>query len=610
MRQTFDETTDPSFGKKHLPLIRQAMASQGLDGFLTPHEDEHQNEYLPAANDRLAWATGFTGSAGAAVILKDKAAIFVDGRYALQVRDQVDPELFEVRDLVDGGVPAYLETALAKGQTLGYDPRLHSPDALERLTVAAKKAGASLKPVAANPLDQAWGADRPAQPSAAVVPHPLEYAGDSSSEKRIRVGLSLLEAGVQAAVLTAPASIAWLFNIRGGDVIRSPLPLAQAILNADGSAVLFLDPAKISPDLPAWLGNEVILSTPETLPVALASLNGRRVMIDPAQSSAWYFETLAIAGAEIVRAPDPTALPRARKNEVEIEGSRRAHIRDGAALTRFLHWLGTEAQTSLPDEVEVVKKLEGFREETGALKDLSFDTIAGAASNGAIVHYRPTLRLNKRVESGSLLLVDSGAQYLDGTTDVTRTVAIGEPSPEMCDRFTRVLQGHLALARVRFPAGTTGSSLDPLARAPLWAADLDYDHGTGHGVGSYLGVHEGPQRISKAPSTVPLQPGMIVSNEPGYYKEGAFGIRIETLQVVIEAPPVSGGERPMLAFETLTLAPIDRRLIETVLLSPREIDQLNTYHARVLEVIGPLVPPDTATWLAEACAPLIEPAAD
>jgi Xaa-Pro aminopeptidase len=393
-------------------------------------------------------------------------------------------------------------------------------------------------------------------------------------------------------------------------VIRSPLPLAQAILNADGSAVLFLDPAKVSPDLPVWLGNEVTLSTPETLPVALASLNGRRVMIDPAQSSAWYFETLAVAGAEIVRAPDPTALPRARKNEVEIEGSRRAHIRDGAALTRLLHWLATEAQSSLPDEVEVVKKLEGFREETGALKDLSFDTIAGAASNGAIVHYRPTLRLNKRVESGSLLLVDSGAQYLDGTTDVTRTVAIGEPSPEMCDRFTRVLQGHLALARVRFPAGTTGSSLDPLARAPLWAADLDYDHGTGHGVGSYLGVHEGPQRISKAPSTVPLQPGMIVSNEPGYYKEGAFGIRIETLQVVIDAPPVSGGERPMLAFETLTLAPIDRRLIETTLLSPQEIDQLNAYHARVLEVIGPLVPPDTAAWLAEACAPLSPPSND
>ncbi len=610
MRQTFDETTDPSFGGKHLPLIRKAMAAQGLDGFLTPHEDEHQNEYLPAANDRLAWATGFTGSAGAAVILKDKAAIFVDGRYALQVRDQVDPALFEVRDLVDGGVPAYLETALVKGQTVGYDPRLHSPDALERLSAAAAKAGASLKPVAANPLDQAWGKERPAQPSAMVAPHALEYAGESSAEKRSRVGGGLIGVEADAAVLTAPASIAWLFNIRGGDVIRSPLPLAQAILNADGSATLFLDSAKVSPELPSWLDNEVVVSPPEALPAALAALKGRRVVVDPSQSSAWYFETLAAAGAEVVRAPDPTALPRATKNDVEIEGARRAHIRDGAALTRFLHWLGTEAQTALPDEVEVVKKLEGFREETGALKDLSFDTIAGAASNGAIVHYRPTLRLNKRVQSGSLLLVDSGAQYLDGTTDVTRTVAIGEPSPEMCDRFTRVLKGHLALARVRFPAGTTGSSLDPLARAPLWAADLDYDHGTGHGVGSYLGVHEGPQRISKAPSTVALQPGMIVSNEPGYYKEGAFGIRIETLQVVVNADPVSGGERPMLTFETLTLAPIDRRLVETVLLNPEEIEQLDAYHARVLEVIGPLVPPDTAAWLAEVCKPLIDPTED
>ena len=370
MRQTFDENTDPSFGEKHLPLIRQAMAAQGLDGFLTPHEDEHQNEYLPAANDRLAWATGFTGSAGAAVILKDKAAIFVDGRYALQVRDQVDQKLFEVRDLVDGGVPAYLEIALGRGQTVGYDPRLHSPDALERLSAAAAKAGAALKPVAANPLDQAWGAARPAQPSAAVVPHPLEFAGEASADKRARIGEDLRQSGADAAVLTAPASIAWLFNIRGGDVIRSPLPLAQAILNADGAADLFLDPAKISADLPAWLGNGVTLSPPEALPAALAALKGRKVVVDPGQSSAWYFETLAKAGAEIVRAPDPTALPRARKNAVEVEGTRRAHIRDGAALTRFLHWIATDAQASLPDEVTVVRKLEGFREATGALKDL------------------------------------------------------------------------------------------------------------------------------------------------------------------------------------------------------------------------------------------------
>jgi len=602
MRQTFDETTSPAFGPAHVPLIRQAMQAQGLDGFLTPHEDEHQNEYLPEANDRLAWATGFTGSAGAAVILKAKAAVFVDGRYALQVRDQVDGGLFEICDLIEGGVPAYLEANLSAGETVGYDPKLHSPDQLDRLKAAASKAGATLKPVAQNPLDQAWGAARPAQPLAQVIPHALDYAGEASAEKRARIGQRLAAHGAEAAVLTAPATLAWLFNIRGGDVIRSPLPLGQAILNADGSAQLFLDPAKVSPDLPAWLGNAVRLETPEALPTALAALKGQRVLVDPSQSSAWYFDTLEAAGVEVARGADPCALPRACKNAVEVEGARRAHIRDGAALTRFLHWIATEAQDSLPDEVTVVRKLEAFREATGALRDLSFDTIAGAASNGAIVHYRPTERLNKRTEAGSLLLVDSGGQYLDGTTDVTRTVSIGEPSAEMRERFTLVLKGNLALARVRFPAGTTGSALDVLARAALWARGLDYDHGTGHGVGSYLGVHEGPQRISKSPSTVALQPGMIVSNEPGYYKEGAYGIRIENLQVVTPAAEIAGGERPMLGFETLTLAPIDRRLIARDLLTAEEIAQLDAYHARVLAVIGPLVEDEVRAWLEGACA--------
>ena len=604
MRQTFDEATDPSFGPRHAPLIRKAMAEQGLDGFVIPHEDEHQNEYLPAANERLAWATGFTGSAGAAVLLKDKAALFIDGRYTLQARDQVDLKLFEIRDLVEGGVPAYLQAEAKPGWTIGYDPKLHSPEALDRLRAATTKAGAALKPVAANPLDAAWGAERPAQPKAPVAPHPLEFAGEESADKRERVGNALAAVGAEAALLTAPASIAWLFNIRGGDVIRSPLPLSQAILNADGSARLFLDPAKVTADLPAWLGNTVTLEPTEALPGALAELKGRKVLVDPGQSSAWYFETLGQAGAEVVRGPDPTALPRACKNSVEIEGTRRAHIRDGAALTRFLHWVAVEAADTLPDEPTIVRKLEGFREATGSLKDLSFDTIAGAASNGAIVHYRPTTRLAKRVERGSLLLVDSGAQYLDGTTDVTRTVAIGVPSAEMAERFTLVLKGHLALARVRFPAGTTGSALDALARVPLWAAGLDFDHGTGHGVGSYLGVHEGPQRISKLPNTVALRPGMIVSNEPGYYKEGAYGIRIENLQFVTEAAPVPGGERPMLGFETLTLAPIDRRLIVVAMLTAEERAQMDAYHARVLAVIGPKVPDDVRAWLEKACAPL------
>jgi Xaa-Pro aminopeptidase len=604
MRQTFDEATDRSFGPRHVPLIRKAMAEQGLDGFVVPHEDEHQNEYLPAANDRLAWATGFTGSAGAAVILKDKAAVFVDGRYTLQVRDQVDEATFEIRDLVDGGVPAYLESAAACGQAIGYDPRLHSPDALAHLKAAVARAGAELRPVTPNPLDAAWGAARPAQPAAPVVPHPIEYSGEESSAKRQRIGESLARAGVQAAVITAPASLAWLFNIRGGDVIRSPLPLGQAIINADGSARLFLDPAKVTPDLPAWLGNQVRLETPDDLPNALADLKGKTVLVDPGQSSAWYFEALGAAGAAVHRAEDPCVLPRACKNPVEIEGARRAHVRDGAALTRFLHWVATEGQANPPDEIEAVSKLESFREATGALKDLSFDTIAGAASNGAIVHYRPTERLNRRTEPGSLLLIDSGAQYLDGTTDVTRTVAIGEPTAEMRERFTLVLKGHLALARVRFPAGTTGSALDALARTALWAHGLDYDHGTGHGVGSYLGVHEGPQRISKAPNSVALRPGMIVSNEPGYYKEGAYGIRIETLQVVTEAGPIAGGERPMLGFETLTLAPIDRMLVAKDLLTAEEIAQLDAYHARVLAGVGPQVEPDVRAWLEGACAPI------
>ncbi len=376
------------------------------------------------------------------------------------------------------------------------------------------------------------------------------------------------------------------------------------MLNADGTARLFLDPAKVTPALPAWLGNQVTLEPTDALPAALAELKGKRVLVDPAQSSAWYLDALGAAGATVIRAADPTALPRACKNPVEIEGAKAAHRRDGAALTRFLHWLATEAQTGLPDELEVVTKLEGLREATGALKDLSFDTIAGAGPNGAIVHYRPTRATNRRIEPGQLLLVDSGAQYLDGTTDVTRTVAFGEPSAEMRQRYTLVLQGHLALGRVRYPAGTTGSALDVLARAPLWAHGLDYDHGTGHGVGSYLGVHEGPQRIAKVDNRVALKPGMIVSNEPGYYKTGAYGIRIENLQFVTEPSAIEGGERAMLGFEVLTLAPYDRRLIEVSMLTATERAQVDAYHARVKAEIGPQVEADVRAWLEEACAPL------
>ncbi|MBA4804736.1 MAG: aminopeptidase P family protein [Brevundimonas sp.] len=603
MRQTFDEVTDPSFGARHLPRVRAKMAEQGLDGLLVPHEDEHQNEYLPAANDRLAWVTGFTGSAGAGVVLTDRAAVFADGRYTVQVRAQVDPAQFEIHGLEDEGLARWLETVPA-GAVIGYDPRLHSPDSLTALRRAVAKAGAALRPVETNPVDLAWGDERPAQPAAPVVPHEDRYSGESSADKRARIGRSIADKGADAAVLTAPSSIAWLFNIRGGDVIRTPLPLAQAVVEADGSARLFLDPRKVTNELPGWLGDAVSLEAPEALEGALGDLKGRRVLVDPAQSSAWYFDRLEDAGADVVRGMDPCTLPRACKNPVEIEGARQAHIRDGAALSRFLHWVDTTAQETLPDEREIAETLERFREETGALKDLSFDTIAGAGPNGALPHYKPVTRTIRRIEKGSLLLVDGGGQYLDGTTDVTRTMAVGEPSADQRRMFTLVLKGHIAMATVRFPAGTTGHQLDALARLPMWMQGFDYDHGTGHGVGSYLGVHEGPQRIAKAVNSQPLLTGMILSNEPGYYREGHWGIRIETLQVVTPPEPVPGGERPMHGFEQLTLAPLDRRLIDVDLLTPGERAYVDAYHAETLAKVGPLLDDEVRAWLERVCAPL------
>ncbi len=577
------------------------MAEQGLDGFLVPHEDEHQNEYLPQANERLAWISGFTGSAGAAVVLSDRAAIFTDGRYTVQVRAQTDGDLFERVDLA--ALPDWLEGAPA-GSVIGYDPRLHSPDALSVLRRAVLKAGGELKAVEANPMDLAWGDDRPAQPSAPVAPHEDRYAGESHADKRTRIGRAVAEAGADVVLLTAPASIAWLFNIRGGDVIRTPLPLAQAILEADGRARLFLDPRKVTNELPGWLGDTVSIEDPDGLPMALDALSGRRVLVDPAVSSAWFFERLQAAGAQVVRGQDPCAVPRAAKNAVEIEGSRQAHIRDGAALSRFLHWVDTVAQETLPDEREVVETLERFREETGALKDLSFDTIAGAGPNGALPHYKPVGSSIRRMERGSLLLVDGGGQYLDGTTDVTRTVAVGEPTADQRRMFTLVLKSHIAMAVVRFPEGTSGRQLDAVARAPMWAAGLDYDHGTGHGVGSYLGVHEGPQRIAKWGTDQPLLEGMILSNEPGYYREGHWGIRIETLQVVTPAVAIVGGERAMHGFEQLTFAPLDRRLIDVDLLSSAERAYVDAYHAETLAKIRPLLDEDVGAWLEKACAPL------
>ncbi|MEM7765971.1 MAG: aminopeptidase P family protein [Pseudomonadota bacterium] len=603
MRQDFDVRGGPLIAPRSLPKLRAAMADMGLDGFYIPHEDEYQNEYLPDANERLAWATGFTGSAGAAWIFRDRAVLFVDGRYTLQAGDQAPDHLFSYVPTPDPGPAGWLSGETLTGLTLGYDAKLVTPNEAQRLEDAARRAGATLRAVAANPIDVAW-TDRPPQPVTPIVPHPNDKAGRSSADKRNEIAATLTARDADAAVITAPASIAWLFNIRGGDVARSPLPLSRAIVRNDGTAALYLNPDKVSDRLLAHLGNEVAVMPETELADGLKGLSGQAVSIDPDTASAWFFDQLTEAGATLVRSADPVLLPKACKNETEIAGTRAAHIRDGVAVTRFLHWLDTDAQSGGVTEIDAAQTLEGFREELGGVEDLSFDTISGAGPNGALPHYRVSSASNRALEAGSLYLVDSGAQYLDGTTDVTRTVVIGRPTDEMRRHYTLVLKGHIAFARVRFPEGTTGTHLDTLARHALWQAGLDYDHGTGHGVGVYLGVHEGPQRIAKAWNSVPLQPGMIVSNEPGYYREGAYGIRIENLQVVTPASDIAGGERPMLGFETLTFAPLARALIDTALLRGEERDWVDAYHRDVLAKVGAALPDELSGWLGEACAPI------
>ncbi|MEI9905561.1 MAG: aminopeptidase P family protein [Asticcacaulis sp.] len=599
--QHFDVTTQPSQGVTHVALLRAQMKRMGLDGFIVPHEDEHQNEYLPDANERLAWVSGFTGSAGAAIVFMDKAFLYADGRYTLQSREQTDRSVFEVKDFHATALADEIAAA-AKGSVIGYDSRLISPTSLAGLQTAAAGAGVTLKSVP-NPLDVAW-AERPEQPMAMIVPQPLDYAGVASADKRARIAANLKANKLKAALITAPSSLAWLFNIRGGDVIRSPLPLGQAVLKDDGTAELFIEHEKISDGLLEWLGNEVGVRDPDEIFNTIAALSGQAVMIDPAQSSAYWLESLTSAGASPFMADDPCLLPRACKNATEIAGTRAAHIRDGAVLTEFLHWVATEATKTLPTEIEVAQKLEAMRIAGHGLKDLSFDTISGFGPHGALPHYKVNAASDLRIKTGNLLLVDSGGQYADGTTDVTRTMAIGEPTPEHRRMFTLVLKGHIALAMVRFPAGTTGTHLDILARQFLWAEGFDYDHGTGHGVGVYLGVHEGPQRISKALNKYALQTGMIVSNEPGFYKENDFGIRIENLQYVTEAVIPKGGERAMHGFQNLTWAPIDRNLIEVGLLTPAERRYMDDYHAEVVRLVGPLVKPEVKAWLKEVCAPL------
>jgi len=589
---------------QRLAALRAELARRGVHGFLVPRADEHQGEYVPARAQRLAWLTAFTGSAGLAAVLPESAAIFVDGRYTLQAEAEVDGALFQRRHLIEQPAADWVTASLKPGQILGYDPWLHTVGEVERLRAAAEKAGGKLRALDSNPIDAVWS-DQPPAPLAPVVPHELRFAGTSAEEKRRLLAAGLVRDQVDTAVLTAPDSIAWLLNIRGGDVPHTPLPLSFALLHGDGTVELFIDRRKLPPATRAHLGNGVTVREPAEFGPALDRLAAaqRRVQADPASAPAWVFERLASAGTAPRRASDPCTLPKACKNAVELAGTRAAHRRDGAALTRFLAWLAREAPKGGQREIAVSDRLEAFRREGENFRDLSFDTISGAGSNGAIVHYRATPRTEKTLESGTLYLVDSGAQYLDGTTDVTRTVAIGTPSAEMRDRFTRVLRGHIALALARFPKGTTGSQLDALARHALWDAGLDFDHGTGHGVGSYLGVHEGPHRISKMPNAQPLLPGMIVSDEPGYYKTGAYGIRIENL-VVVTPVTVEGAERELMGFETLTLAPIDRALVEPGLMSAAELDWLDAYHARVRQEIAPLVDAETQGWLEAATAPI------
>jgi Xaa-Pro aminopeptidase len=596
--QSYDDTSDPATCAPRLAALRGELAKRGLDGFVVPHSDQHMGEYLSAHDERLAWLTSFTGSAGAAVVLADKAAVFVDGRYTLQVRNQTDTALFEPRDLVAEGPQGWIPNNLPKGAKLGYDPWLHTAHGVAHLKAATEKAGGTLVAVQNNPTDAVW-TDQPAPPVSPAKPHALNLAGAQSDAKRLALADGLKKAGVDAAVITLADSVCWLLNIRGHDVPHTPFTLAFAILHDDGGADLFLDPAKRTPELMAHLGNAVQVHNPDQFTAALEALKGHSVLVDPSTAAAAIFDRLQAAGAKIRTGSDPCQLPKACKNSLEIEGTRKAHIRDGAALAKFLCWFDSAAAGGEMTEIDAAEKLEGFRRATGCLSDVSFDTISGAGSNGAIVHYRVTRSTNRVIAPGEMFLLDSGAQYPDGTTDVTRTIMVGEPTAEMRDRFTRVLKGHIALATARFPDGTIGMQLDSFARRPLWEAGLDYDHGTGHGVGSYLSVHEGPQNISKKPVLQKLMPGMVCSNEPGFYKAGAFGIRIENL-VVVTAPEDVGGERPMMGLETITLAPIDLNLVEASLLTADEKSWLNQYHTRVRETVGHLVDDETRAWLDRA----------
>ena len=591
--------------QRPLEALRLELQRLDLTGFIVPHADEYQNEYLPSCAERLAWLTGFTGSAGTAIVLAQEAAIFVDGRYTLQVTDQVDQHDFTFNHSGDNPPATWLEHHVRPSNRIGYDPWLHTPSDLERYQKACDRAEADLISCSPNPIDLVWR-ERPHLPMGLIKPHLPEFSGRSSQQKREDLATNFRDEGIEAAIISAPDSIAWLLNIRGSDVAHTPLPLCQAIIYSTGRVAVFVDTQKVSPGLASHLGPDVSLESPEAFEGALQQLGqqGQRVMCDPRKTNTWIFSTLTTHGAHLIHADDPCSLPKACKNSVEIQGAYAAHERDGVAVCQFLAWLDRETPHGQVTELQAVAYLEDCRKKQTMWEDASFPTISGAGSNGAIVHYHSTPETNRELEPGTLYLVDSGGQYLDGTTDITRTVAIGQPSEEHRDCYTRVLQGHIALATAKFPKGTTGSQLDALARSPLWAVGLDYDHGTGHGVGSFLGVHEGPQRIAKLANDVALQPGMIVSNEPGYYKAGAFGIRLENLVVVKCEEMSQDTNRSFLAFDTLTVVPFDRRVIVVDILSRQERDWIDTYHARVWQALEAKVDADTRVWLKQATKPL------
>ena len=602
--QDFDDPPPAAESAPRVAALRADIARRGLDGFIVPHADRYQNEYVPPSEQRLAWLTGFTGSAGAAIVMSDRAVLFVDGRYTVQAREQADAAVFAIAHLVEAPPAVWIETNLADGQRLGYDPWLHTAEAAERLAKACAAVGASLVATEPNPIDAVWH-DRPAPPHGPVVPHEPQFAGEEASAKLERIRAEIVKLKADALAVTDPHSVAWTFNIRGADVAHTPLPLCCALVPASGTASLYIEEAKLTEAARSALAGLAEIRPPEAFAADLAALGAARrtVRLDQATAAQAIAQAIAANGGRAPRGADPIAAMKAVKNAAEIAGSRAAHRRDGVAVVKFLAWFDREAPSGRLSEIDAVEAIETFRRESGLLKDVSFPTIAGSGPNGAIVHYRVTRRTNRRIEPNDLFLVDSGAQYLDGTTDITRTVAVGTPPAEMRDRFTRVLKGHIAIARAVFPEGVAGSQLDSFARGYLWAAGLDFDHGTGHGVGSYLSVHEGPARIAKL-GTAALMRGMILSNEPGYYKTGHYGIRIENLVLVAEAAAAPGAEKPLNRFETLSLVPIDRRLIDVGGLSREEIDWVDAYHAEVRETLAPELAADAAAWLRAATAPL------